>query len=124
MPVWLQFVTSVIVGGLAGTIAPFVNWHIEKRRARRQRKVDLMDEWRRSLIEWQNENDASTYGQGWHSRVESHAWYLSLRRHLTDEAREQLATAGDVSTKEGGPSKAQKIIAAELDRIDREWGLV
>src|SRR3981081_1471461 len=52
---WSDILTKVLpasglVGGIAGYFASWVNWGIEKRRMRTQRRQQLVDGWRRELL--------------------------------------------------------------------------
>lgn len=65
-------VAGLITGAVSSLVAPWVNWGVEKRRLRFQRRRDLVSEWRAGLSEAEDHGLLS-------GNYEHLVWYQSLR---------------------------------------------
>ena len=117
-----QFIAPAVLGLGGGIVGQWLGWRLEKRRVLLQRRGALIDRWRNELSaavppERDNEDNRPPY---W---VLETPVYQSLRPHLPDEfirrveaPRTLFVGVGDDFPREG--------LLAQVDRIEREWGLV
>ncbi|QDL97650.1 hypothetical protein FLL57_10165 [Rhodopseudomonas palustris] len=119
-----QFVAPAAIGGAASILAPWANWGIERQRQRLARRQRLIDDWRRELIDnWNPGFDVvSESGRGFTTTSS----YLSLRPYLQPDIRKKFdPRPGVIAIEIGGdPGKAKRLIADEINRIERAWKLV
>lgn len=101
-------VTSLVVS----LVGPTVNWNIERKRQLHEDRKARLDEWRRGVIDTLL-LDVGDYALDLRSQL----WFFSLRRHLSEDARKQLASW----RWEYGESTVE-VLHDELDRLAEEWG--
>lgn len=129
-----RFVLPPLLGGICGFAASWLNWGIEKRRQRLQRKRELVTGWRMQLIPMLGQlSDTSQVWAGERQRrVMTSPYYASLRPHLSEAARAEIEDATLTVFVERGGKRSNdwnhhfplKIFVEEIARIEREWKLV
>ncbi len=131
-------VSGVVGGGITAIAAPWATWGIEKRRSRRQRRVELIAEWRAGIDELRAAEDSAapqlSYPGG--SMVVSTGapdppdtkdtrqnWYETLSPHLSKDAHESLKTLRGKNVADRG-RQIPDLLRAEVARIERDWKLI
>lgn len=115
--VWTALISGV-VGLATGSVATaWANWGIEKRRLKVKRRYELLDSWRTGIASFDNFDDLKVIGP-------TPDWYETLRPHLSERSRELIGRRAKRATVLPRESRGRKdVIAGEIDRIEREWGL-
>jgi hypothetical protein len=127
-----DIVSAAIVGGVAGIItgslsslfAPWVQWGIEQKRLKFQRRKELVADWRAMIktinyIPTEAINTNSTLGD----MLMKHGW-LTLKSHLSIEALREIESSWGkfaVNTQKG---PEVRILTDEVARIEKDWKLV
>jgi hypothetical protein len=117
-----QFILPPLLGGAGGVIAVWASWGVEKRRAKLQRRQQLVDRWRNEIIgifSPINERYVVEIGVP-HAFLGTPA-YASLLPHLSKEAASKLH---DERTIYIGGDHPRRLLMKEIGRIEQEWGLV
>lgn len=145
-------IAVAVIGGVAGLVtgtagsltAPWAQWGVEKRRLRRQRRVELVAEWRAGIDALRAaESKAVPHipfpggpgRPGGYLVVSTNApdppetrdklqdWYETLSPYLAKEAHDALqALRGKPVADRTG--KIPDLLRAEVVRIERDWKLV
>jgi len=77
----------------------------------------LLDSWRTGIASFDNFDDLKVIGP-------TPDWYETLRPHLSERSRELIERRAKRATVLPRESRGRKdVIAGEIDRIEREWGL-
>ena len=119
-PILLQNVLPAVLGLIAGVIGslfgPLVQWSVEKRRGRTERRQYLITTGR-----WDFQNH--DFDSQWLGDTAS---YSALRPHLRPEIREKIEKPRTiyVSNEGRGNNVKRQMLLDEIARIDKEWGLV
>lgn len=120
-----RFIAPPILGALGALVAPWTAWGVEKRRGRLNRRRQLIDFWRSHLInQWDPTFDQMTESGLKFTQKSS---YLTLRPHLTPSLRDKFSRIPDVLEIDVGlsdPLENKKILAEEINRIERAWKLI
>jgi hypothetical protein len=123
---WSGAIAGAIAGAVTGTltsvIAPWMNWTIEKRREERDHRRKLIANWRAMLAHYVESTRARDF-------LTDHR-FLTLRPLLTPLVLTSLETVPDVDPRDladGALGIAAdpdlELLAHEIDRIERQWGL-
>jgi len=120
-------IAGLVTGALGSVIAPWVSWGIEKRREDRKHKRDLIMSWRTGIASIDDEgSDVDGLPRGYlmqhTSRYFRTPWYETLRPYLSEFHRVNFEK-NNTSVAGGTPRSLKNLIAGEVDRIEREWGL-
>jgi hypothetical protein len=145
-------IVVAVIGGVAGLVtgtagsltAPWAQWGVEKRRMQRQRRVDLIAEWRAGIDALRAaEDEAAPHlpfpgapgRTGGYMVVSTGApdppetrdtrqnWYETLSPHLSKDAHESLkALRGQKVAERTG--KIPDLLRAEVARVERDWTLI
>lgn len=111
-------IVGLLTGAIGSLVAPWVNWGIEKRRKRHDKRGALVETWQAIIANPKFERD----------RIIDHPSYGALKPLLSGEAAKQLhrpANAHIVVRGGSGPGDADRtLLQREIARIEREWGLV
>lgn len=62
----LPAILGFVAGAIGSLVAPWVNWRIEKRRARRERRQECIDSWRQYIekeFEWSSFRNTAIFSQ-------------------------------------------------------------
>jgi hypothetical protein len=130
MPYEVQTALIAAVSGLAAgatgsVVAPWVNWGIDKRRSRMQRRRELVDSWREGLSEWaQHPPNSGT------PDFLLLSWFQTLIPHLSESAtvllRERKVVIQPKISFPGVSKESRYIVTVreEIDRIEEMWKLV
>lgn len=117
-----QFIAPAALGLTAGIMGQWLGWGLEKRRTLLQRRAALVDRWRNGLLEatpppLDSEGGRPVY---WilHTPI-----YQSLRPYLSADFTKRYEAPRTlwVGVSDDFPRTA---LLAEVDRIERTWGLV
>ena len=122
-------VLAAIAGALAGLVtgavsalaAPWANWGVEKRRATRRERRDLIDSWERMVAEQLRSETANL-----DEMIRSDE-YLSIRSYLDFglvaklEARRPVVIIVEGRTGLGGDPKLHSV-TKRIEELKREWG--
>ena len=73
-------ITGLISGAISSLFAPWINWGIEKRRKKQERRTELVKQWREILMK----DDFSR------SDLINHPLYGPLRKLLSEKVRKDL----------------------------------
>lgn len=106
----ISAVAGLVAGTIASLIAPWINWGIEKRRMRRQKRQGLLTQLRSYLESPSNRPDILEQKE-----------YLQLKRHMRQETVNKL--------EEGDPPRRmdrekRKVLLDELHHLEDKWGIV
>jgi hypothetical protein len=122
--------TSGAIGGAIGSIiAPLVNWRIEQKRQTRADHKEKIQKWRQMVTEITREVHAIQQGQSnAYPNVRSQAGFLIENHPDFLSLQPLLQRPGGVfqsMTFYAGRTTPGELIqlAAEIDRIEEEWGL-
>jgi hypothetical protein len=133
MPDWTTILASVLASTvlssvISGIIAPSVNWGLEKKKLLRADRKEKIQRWRQMVHEINLEVQAIEQGKtpripkvqsqaGF--LIEQHPDFLSLQPHL------QRGGVFQSMTVYAGRTMPSELIhlAAEIDRIEKEWDL-
>ncbi|MDM3948478.1 hypothetical protein [Mycobacteroides abscessus] len=119
-------VAGLATGTLSSLIGPWVNWRIEQKREERQHRRNLISSWRAGISAIDTagtdvEGMPNDYQVHFTSRFFDMPWYETLRPRLPEDLR---ATERNRAALAGGmPRTLKNALAAEVDRIEEEWGL-
>lgn len=115
-------VVAAVVAAVMSISLPWVNWGIEKRRLKRQRRIDCIEAVRKFALE--HHPDLSELVQT--------PEYAVLRKHLSREFVERIE--GDVGNlvvhvvvgggRKSGANNFRPQLFDELSRLETKWGLV
>ncbi|NDJ91827.1 hypothetical protein [Mycolicibacter kumamotonensis] len=140
-------IAVAIIGGVAGLIsgtagsltAPWAQWGVEQKRLRRQRRVELITEWRSGIDALRAAEDAAAPrlpfpGGGQlvvttdrsdppETRDTEQNWYETLRPHLSADVQKSLKELRGkrVAHRTG---RIPDLLRAEVARLERDWKLV
>jgi hypothetical protein len=107
-------VTAAVVGGVAGVLAggisslaaPWSQWGVEQRRARRSERVALVALWREELAKLLRAIDTPGRQDNLpEDEYQDTAWFMTLRPHLLD------------------PTADPWTLTKEIERIEHQWKL-
>jgi hypothetical protein len=102
------------------------------------RRQQLIDDWRAMVSQIEQEQQmlqaAGETRYVWDTvpkRLESHSAFLSLRPHLSDEARRMLWLRPDeqgernklIASERSGMEMELLVVLREIERLEKEWGL-
>lgn len=110
---------SSTIGGLIGaTVAPFVNWQIEKKRLLHQSRKEKVQEWRRQLEE-----------VGSFTQLHRSLLWEELKPYLTEvEQKQMFILSVTLRTEQSnGPSGEERKLVRLLEvvaKIEKEWGII
>lgn len=107
-----------LTGGVVGSlVAPWVQWAIEKRRKKVERRQDLVDRWREAIADYDGT------GEEFASTPE----YAAMRPHLDEEALDTMER-GKIHIKKSRHSGSGKLwrktMLDQVTQIEQEWDLV
>lgn len=110
-------IAGLITGAIGSLIAPWVHWGIEKKRYRRDRRAELVKQWREILLK----EDFSR------SDLLNHPLYGPLRELLKDEIKIILERPTnhlvvDLNSSTNSPDR--DTIRREIARIEKLWDLI
>jgi len=110
-------VIGLISGGVGSLIAPWVQWGIEKRKSRLQKKIDYISKWR--LLAAKEEFDRMEFM--------SSPEYQTLRTFLRKGEIKQLERSSshyiiDINATFEDPDK--RTILAAIARVEKKWRLI
>lgn len=129
MNVFFQYVLPSILGltaGIIGTIvAPWVQWGIEKRKIRLNRKIELLQD----VKLWLNNSPSDYYD------FVSSTEYLRIRQYLSKKLRDrmELTTSNqnieDINVYDDDKDNPfstnyHKYVLKELEDLEEKWGLI
>lgn len=109
-------VIGLVTGAIGSLVAPWVQWGIEKRRKRYERRVELVKRWRELVLSESFERKMFV----------RHPCYGSLRPLLQEEVRknlENLSISAASETPRSPLISFQKALLEEIARIEKSWGL-
>lgn len=118
-----RFILPPILGGAGGFFTAFVAWDIEKRRSRRLRRQDLVDQWRKELFEDWPAQGIDVFGGSDSRWLTTRPAYRSLLPHLS-EAFLGVLHGRTTHVIRGGDDALGKMLASEIARIEAKWDLV
>lgn len=111
-------VVGLITGAVGSLVAPWIQWGIEKRRKRYERRVELIKQWRELAL-------SETFDR---EEFVKHPCYGPLQDLLKKEVREQLENLNILTGVDAGPKTPfgyfQKPLLEEINRIEKAWDLV
>jgi hypothetical protein len=132
---WAGVVGAVVggaIGSLTSLVAPLVNWKTERKRIDCEHKNEL------EKLDRQRELDERTYKRGlilkWRMGIATASpsdlrsaltagWFEELRPFLSDDVIARFSEPRAVYVAPETPRGFKDVLAAEVDRIEREWGL-
>jgi hypothetical protein len=111
-----------IIGGVAGLAtgavsalgAPWAKWGVDKRHMKLERQYELLDSWRAGITTMSPTDLNSALSTDWFER---------LRPFLSKDLREEIDVPRKISVAPDTSRGFKDKLAAEVDRIEREWGL-
>lgn len=103
-------ISGSVVTGIGAFIAPWVNWGIEKRRDKMNRRRDLINNARIHLAGRTLNREALRLSPA----------YAALRAHLTAEVVNNI----EQRDRSGGEETIQGTIMMELAELERKWKLI
>ena len=109
-------VVGLFTGAVGSLIAPWVQWGIEKRRKRYEKRVELVKEWRELVLNESFERED----------LLKHPSYGALRERLTQKTRQNLENLGKVTHVHNDTSPFdyyQQQLLKEIARIEKSWEL-
>jgi hypothetical protein len=114
-----RFVIPPVLGGAGGIITVWINWNVEQRRMRVQRRRELVDQWRNELLPIiaaeEPDRDA----------LVRHPAYGSLRPHLSRDVISKIEKANLIIVQmEAIQNAYARMLTDEIGRIERKWKLV
>ena len=117
MEVVVSAVVGLIAGAIGSLIAPWVHWTIEKRRERLKHRREIIQNWRKSIDEF--DFDSDNFGNT--------STYAAMRPHMRKEIITKFEAQRTVYvTPDGG--RGDKLFKQwaldEVARIEQEWGLL
>lgn len=103
-----------LLGGVVGSlIAPWVQWGIEQRRFRLNRRLEYIKDWRRFI--GSKEFNQSTFRET--------KTFRTIRPYLSAKTLSLIESGESHLSVTGGDSVAG-LLLDEVTRIEREWGLI
>lgn len=109
---------SALIGGVSGGVVSFLsfwlNWGIEKKRRKLDRKYELLDRWRTGIGRLEGNSYQEAIGA---------EWYETLRPYLSKEVRDRAERPRTTTVDPGTGRAIRNQLAEEVDCIEREWGL-
>ena len=101
-------VLGLIGGAIGSLIAPWVNWGIEKRREKLNRRRKFIISWRRFIgsAEFNPQTFADTLT------------YTTLEPYLLEETKALIENKADTD------EQIKRRLLKEITRIEKEWGIV
>lgn len=113
------FVVPAIVGAVAGLLAPWSRWEIEKRLQRQSRRSHRVKEWRQELLPRLRSDFWSGSSKTARDVLNSDQ-YQSLRPHLSASVVRKLEAEATIYF----GLDVRGLISDEIARIERKWRLV
>ncbi|MFI1918994.1 hypothetical protein [Nocardia sp. NPDC020380] len=132
---------GLVTGVIGSLAAPWANWGVEKRRLTRQRRAELLAEWRAGIdqiriLEDQIRPMIPVPGSGnafivadngnpdpLEANIGRQNWYVSLKLQLSDQTRTKVEELRQKRVADRGESLPD-LLAAEVARIETDWKLV
>ncbi|GLE56617.1 hypothetical protein NJBCHELONAE_19260 [Mycobacteroides chelonae] len=136
---------GLVSGTIGSLIAPWSQWGVERHRLRRQRRAELLAEWRRGVdglrevesgaavtmrgpsIPGRTENVRMILDDGRpdpdEANVNRHQWFLSLKPHLSADVTsevDELVKTRIVRRSRDLPG----LLAEEIVKIEKKWNLI
>jgi hypothetical protein len=113
--VWTAIISGLFGLATGSGATAWVQWGIEKRRLKLQRRYDLLDSWRTGIasIEPGNPQDF----------VVRQRWCVTLSPYLSDAGRARLENPRTVIVPSDSAGGLKDLFTGEVERIEREWGL-
>ena len=105
---------GLVSGAIGSLIAPWVQWGVEKRRKRYEKRVKQIEQWKELI--WSETFDRF--------QLIRHPSYSSLQGLLSKETRWMLESSTHV-IEIGSPfDPYQRALLKEIHRIEKSWGLI
>ena len=133
----LTVLSGLIAGGITSCLSPFVKWGIEKRRARFERRSQLITNWRLLIGHageaWRVRMSGGVGGERPRAFLAHSHLFDAMRPHLrADVRRSILSPSRKEIAAERDREDAEKPMVppilerlkAEVARIEKEWGVV
>jgi len=133
----VQLVASGTVGGIAGsTVAPWVQWSVEKRRIERDERIAMVKSWRdgiarlsdaetaalltpKDLEKSKDDDFLGIWPDG--ADVRFAAWFSTLRNHMSDDAGKRADELAYLSVLKRHRTKFPTLLLTEANRIAKQW---
>ena len=119
---WELIISAAITGGIFGTlgslIAPWINWGVEKKRMKVNRRIAMIDQLRKSLDSME-EYDNRTFTQS--------AIYSNIRPYLDRKLMEYIEREDVIvigGGRSGGVNNHKSKILDAVSKLEKEWGLL
>jgi hypothetical protein len=110
-------IIGLIAGAIGSLIAPWINWGVEKRRKRNERRIELIETWRKIIS---IDNFDRVY-------LLNNPAYGPLRDLLKDEVRKEIErpnTHITIILDSPTESHDRDLLLREIARIEKLWKLI
>lgn len=113
-----HFISGIIglfTGAVASLIAPWINWHIEKKKNERMEKEKLIENLRLYVLR-KNPKDIEFINS---------IDYIRIRPYLSNKFVEELENSNETVIIMGGATRSnyQSELLEQIDRIEEEWNV-
>lgn len=109
-------ITGLVTGAVGSLVAPWVQWAIEKRRKKVERRQDQIDRWRDAIAD--HEGDIREFG--------AEPEYAAMKEHMDPGVVEKWESETFFASSGGGRGgePRRKMLLDQVAQIEREWDLV
>ena len=116
---------GAIIGALIGAIlAPFVNWHLEKKKQRLAYRKELVSQWRALFEEYAGAETVQWPDETVLEMLSKRADFLSFAGHTSKRKRYQLSESEEEHVQNCGIHPLIYIYLQEIVELEKEWKLV
>ena len=126
MSVIVSAIVALVAGAIGSLVAPWVNWGVEKRRQRFERRKEMVESWRQLLRDVSEftvvENEDVRYAP-LIGLLSAHAAYFSLQPHLSQETRDAIEATRRRFWGCEHVQIAFDLLVRDINRIERDWDL-
>lgn len=108
---------GLVTGAIGSLIAPWIQWGVEKKRKKHDRRVELISQWRQILMSPEFSREA----------IINHPLYGPLRDRLNEKIRREIERPANhfvVTLYSPINSRDRNLVLQEVARIEKEWDLI
>lgn len=124
MAILLPFLGAVIGALIGAILAPFVNWHIEKKKQRLAYRKELISRWKTLFEEYANAETAQWPDETVLEMLGKKADFLSFAGHTSRRKRYQLSESEEEYVQNCGIHPLIYIYLKEIVELEKEWKLI
>ena len=120
----LPFLGAIIGALIGATLAPFVNWHIEKKKQRLAYRKELVSRWRTLFEEYADAETAQWPGETVLEMLGKRADFLSFAGHTSRRQPYQLSKSEEEYVQNCGIHPLIFTYLQETVELEKKWKLI